>query len=173
MWPRKVENFLDPTDLKRLPRRWHTATVVDDMGNLIEDDMRKSEISPLRNGALIKLLTHKMRAQLERDDLKFREGTFVRYRPGDCYSLHGDAAGLTSGRDFTLLVGVVAATRGGATHFPHLHTSVYLQPGIALIWPNYKGGVENEQMDHEAKVVEEGTKIVINAWFDITSQCQR
>ena len=33
-------------------------------------------------------------------------------------------------------------------------------------------GVENEQMDHEAKVVEEGTKIVINAWFDVTSQRQ-
>ena len=153
----------DEMDILGLPERWHPSTVHDDAGLLMHSSHRTSTQSALRSKAARAMLTDRMVAYL-RTPLTFDEGSYVKYEPSQRYDVHGDAAGMRSGREWTLLVGVQAAEVGGATRFPHLNRQ-YVDRGDALIWCNYRDGVEDADVDHEARSVRLGTKIVVNAWF--------
>ena len=173
--PQYIPNFLTARELANtyIPRRWHRSTVIDDSGALIVDSMRTSSQAALRNSKLIALLQMRMRAFLSRPTITFDEGSFVRYEEGNSYALHGDVAGLASGRDWTLLLSLEAAKEGGETDFPHAGERFRVQPGDALIWPNrrqHTPGVwsENDLLDHRALPVRAGRKTVINAWFSST-----
>ena len=90
------------------------------------------------------------------------EASFVRYAAGKQYGLHGDAAGMDGGREWTVLVCLRAAEEGGETAFPALDApnTYRLLPGQALVWPNYDAhGRENQAMDHAA------LPVVANVWL--------
>lgn len=165
--PRLIRAFLSPTELAALPRpkRWYASVVETDAG-VCEDTYRTS-----RQCQLSRAVARTLEAALRRAGTtaaSFEEGSWVRYDVGQSFGVHGDASGLDDGRRrYTLLVGIKAARRGGETHFPYLADATYkLAPGDALLWCNYDAdGRESSRMDHEARAVEAGRKVVINAWF--------
>ena len=169
MFPCLIDNFLSGTELVavRTPRTWYPSVVVDDKGTTIEDPGRTCKQARLSSkSAAARLICQRLGERLpECIGLEFQEGSFVRYRAGDSFQLHGDASGLTSGREWTVLVCLKAAECGGETVFPSKNKTFKLEPGQALVWPNYIQDNENESMDHEAKAPVKGVKIVINAWF--------
>ena len=149
-----------------MPRRWYASVVETDEG-VREDTHRTS-----RQCQLSRSVARTLEAALRRAGTTattFEEGSWVRYDVGQHVGVHGDASGLDDGRRrYTLLVGIRAARRGGETHFPHLasNATYKLAPGDALLWCNYDAdGRESSRMDHEARAVEAGRKVVINAWF--------
>ena len=169
--PTLIHNFLTQKQLVELrsqaPAEYEPSVVINDEREVVEDPGRTSTQRhlQLRIGRdLAQQLSRHMRTSLTYDG----DGSWVRYTSGQKYDLHGDAAGLArgAGRDWTLLVCVEQATKGGATHFPHLKTEYLLEPGDALLWSNFdKHGRDDETMDHAALPVEAGVKLVINAWF--------
>ena len=164
---RHLPCLLAPHELAtvRAPSRWHRSVVVTERG-VEEDPMRTSRQARLRDPQLIALLEQRLAAH-GLVDAAFEEGSWCKYEVGQSYGLHGDAAGMLrgEGREWTLLVCIEAAARGGETDFPALRRRIALRPGDALLWPNFAGGVEDERMDHAALPPEEGRKVVINAWF--------
>ena len=169
--PTVLHGFLSVTQLaslrSRAPPTYEPSVVINDQNEAVEDPSRTSMQRHLQSSIgrdlALKLSRH-MRTHLTYDD----DGSWVRYTPGQKYDVHGDAAGMArgEGRDWTLLVCVEQAEKGGETHFPHLDTRFLLAPGDALLWCNFgDDGRDNEAMDHAALPVETGTKLVINAWF--------
>lgn len=148
-------------------REWATSTVVDDEGRYVEDPMRTSKQCTLApDHELVGALAARLRELRLINTPCFEEGSLVRYRRGQFYGVHGDAAGLHGPRRYTLLVSLQAAREGGATHFPHLGQRFHLAPGDALFWCNYDAdGHEKEEMDHESEPVTSGIKIVLNSWW--------
>jgi hypothetical protein len=173
-YPRLLRAFLTQHELcaLRVPTRWYTSTIVSEDGDLREDPHRVSQQCRLSRTTVRMLQSALRRCKglvgVSACDLKFEEGSWVRYDVGQFFGVHGDASGLDDGRRrFTLLVGIEAATIGGETHFPYLRNAMYvLERGDALLWCNYDAdGREQGGMDHEACVVRGGRKVVINAWF--------
>lgn len=172
--PQLIHGFFSQQDIAtlRIPRRWH-ASVIDADDSTCESSVRTSSQVQLRDVKLINLLSSRLAQHCVRG--VFEEGSWVKYEIGEKFDTHGDAAGLDSGRMWTLLLCISAAARGGETRFPHLSQTYLLKPGDALVWCNYSGGLENELMDHAALPVLQGTKIVINAWFaseQVATTCQ-
>lgn len=170
--PTVLQGFLSATQLASLrsmaPATYEPSVVINDQNQAVEDPSRTSMQRHLQSSIgrdLARQLSRHMRAPLVYDE---GDGSWVRYTPGQKYDVHGDAAGMTrgEGRDWTLLVCLEQAEKGGETHFPHLETRFLLAPGDALLWCNFDDdGRDNEAMDHAALPVEAGTKLVINAWF--------
>lgn len=176
-YPLHIPDLLSESDLERvkLPRGgWCRSVVIDDRGRVRHDRMRTSEQRRLSDrSALLRKILERVR-ELESTatvprGLQFHgEASLVRYKVGQAYGQHGDAAGMEGGREWTVLVCLQAASDGGETRFANLGRTYKLSAGEALIWPNYDArGRENEAMDHEALPVTGGCKVVANVWLDL------
>ena len=170
-WPVLVDEFLteEQVEATALPRVWHPSVVLDEAGTPFRDPSRTS--SQRRAGPRDPIVVAAEKA-VQRGaavgmpiNLRFAKGSWVRYDEGD---VHGDAADLQRGREWTVLVCLRAAEEGGETHFPRLGRTVRLRPGQALVWPNYGAdGKENPRMDHASLPVVRGRKVVVNLWFEL------
>lgn len=171
-FPLLLRGFLTSEEVHdvRIPSRgWCRSVVLDDVGHAKHDPMRTSEQQQLRpqHEALRRIRRRVCELNALPQGLRFNgEASLVRYRSGQGYGAHGDAAGLRRGREWTVLVCLRAADEGGETYFPKRSFKIKLGEGDALVWPNYANGMENEDMDHEALPVTKGCKVVANVWFD-------
>lgn len=147
-----------------IPDAWSRSTVFDANGDLIEHPMRTSYQCELRCENTIAILEQHA-SSISGEDLVFSEGSFVRYTVGQRYSLHSDVLGLDYGRDWTMLLCLQAADKGGATRFPFAKKEFCLDRGDSLVWCNRN----DTDMSHEARSIRQGTKILINAWFDVNA----
>lgn len=171
-FPRLLPGFLSADELASLrePRTWHRSVVVDDDGLAREDGMRTSSQRrmPVALGRKLRARLQRLVPEARRERLQFEEGSWVRYEQGQEYREHGDAAGMRSGREWTVLLCVRAARRGGETAFPSRRRTFCLRPGEALVWRNYSAeGVEDPTLDHAALPVQDGEKVVLNAWMGL------
>ena len=154
---------------QRAPTEWFPSVVVDERGRVRRTDHRTSMQHSLTDAATIETLTEAASRALG-FSVTFSEGTFVRYTVGQYFRMHGDVADMDdaerSARHFTLVYCICAATRGGLTAFPRKRAHFDLRARDGLLWSNLlQNGAEDEAMDHEARPVVEGEKIIINAWF--------
>ena len=152
-----------------VPTEWFPSVVVDARGRVRQDEHRTSMQHCLTDVATIERLTAAMSRVLG-FSVTFSEGSFVRYKIGQHFRMHGDVADMNSverhARHFTLVYCISAATHGGSTSFPRKRAHFDLRARDGLVWSNLlPNGQENEAMDHEALPVVEGEKIIINAWF--------
>ena len=119
-FPYVVDAFLDAPSSVRLPRTWHRGVVIDDDGTVRHDPMRTSkQHRPTRRHGLWNLVQRGVERLVVETVLPpglcLTEGSFVRYAAGEQYGLHGDAAGMDGGREWTVLVCLQAAEEGGET----------------------------------------------------------
>jgi len=105
----------------------------------------------------------------------FESFQFLRYKRGQYYKPHHDAAGLTRAsldaakhRVYTFFLYLNDVTDGGATNFPQLNLSVQPARGAAILWPS----VRNEdpwqvdmRTEHQAEIVRRGAKYSMNIWI--------
>ena len=98
---------------------------------------------------------------------------FFRYRPGETFRLHHDAAGqggLLPGspggpRVWTLYTFLQAPDAGGEFRFPALNLSIPPKAGRAILWPHVLNddlSTPDERTAHEGAPVMEGVKIGVN-----------
>lgn len=172
-YPLPICGFLTEADLQsfKIPTRgWCNSVIIDDRGDAKHDPMRTSQQQQLRpQHAVLRTIRRRLELQAVLPaGVHFNgEASLVRYSVGQAYGQHGDAAGMESGREWTVLVCLQAAVEGGETKFVHMNRTIKLERGDALVWPNYTDtGLEDERMDHESLPVLQGCKVVANLWFD-------
>jgi len=97
----------------------------------------------------------------------------LRYEPGQFYGEHHDRLDYQLERPcgpriLTFLMYLSDVGAGGGTAFTKLGIEVEPKRGMALMWPNAVDGQWDEAhpwTDHEALMVEDGTKYAVNAWI--------
>eukprot|EP00746_Dinoflagellata_sp_MGD_P090373 gnl/MRDRNA2_/MRDRNA2_35687_c0_seq1.p1 gnl/MRDRNA2_/MRDRNA2_35687_c0~~gnl/MRDRNA2_/MRDRNA2_35687_c0_seq1.p1 ORF type:complete len:264 (+),score=38.39 gnl/MRDRNA2_/MRDRNA2_35687_c0_seq1:75-866(+) len=105
----------------------------------------------------------------------------VRYQKGQEYELHhdyepGQAAQPCGPRIATFFMYMKSVKKGGLTNFPNLHLRIEPKKGRAVLWWNVdlkrlRAGEDPKVIgkdlntNHQAMVVEEGTKWAVNRWI--------
>ena len=142
-YPLHIPNFLTETS-RHVPRGgWCKSVIIDDRGRVRRDPMRTSEQRRLFRSSEVLRSTLERVSEMQEADLlpngvRYNgESSLVRYKPGQAYGPHGDAAGMEAGREWTVLVCMQSANKGGETRFVNLGRTYALASGDALVWPNY------------------------------------
>lgn len=128
-YPVHLSAFITPNELSGIVvpvRGWHPSVVVDEAGRVRRDPMRTSTQQRLiAQHAILRLIRRRV-AELGAEgvlpnNLCFKgEASLVKYEVGQSYGLHGDAADMSHGREWTVLVCICAAEEGGETRFVNL-----------------------------------------------------
>lgn len=91
----------------------------------------------------------------------------TRYRPGEAFGLHFDAAaGPSALRRFTAIACLQAPEAGGQTAFPRIGRSIAPQAGKLLWWPNLDAADRPmPEALHEGRPVLAGEKWILATWI--------